>query len=251
MHRVFLQIGPVTFYSYGLCVAIGFLMSAFFLLRGANKYTEISKGTILDCLITLLISGLIGGRLLYVCINWEYYLRFPLRILMFHEGGLAFQGALIAAVFSGIIFCRVKKISFWKMSDLIVPYIVLGQAFGRIGCFFNGCCYGKIIQNGWRVMFPGEDVCRMPVQLYSSLVLFLICFLLLQLRRYRLFQGSIFALYLILYGIVRFFMDFLRGDNLVLVWGIKLSQVIGLGTFLIGLALFVLLQIYWAGKSRP
>ncbi|MBU0682991.1 MAG: prolipoprotein diacylglyceryl transferase [Candidatus Omnitrophota bacterium] len=249
MHRVFLQIGPCTFYSYGLCVAIGFLVSAFFLLRSVDKCSDISRGTILDCFITLLISGLIGGRLLYVFINWEYYLRFPFRILMFHEGGLAFQGALITAVFSGIVFCGIKKISFWKMSDLIVPYIALGQAFGRIGCFLNGCCYGGIVQSGCRVTFPGEDVCRIPVQLYSSMILFLICMLLLKLRQKDFFQGVIFALYLVLYGAFRFFIDFLRGDNLVLICGIKLSQIIGAGTFLIGLLLFFVLK-YKKSKER-
>jgi len=249
MHRVMFSIGPVTLYTYGLFVALGFLISTILILRDARK-AGISQNTIFDCLMTVLISGLIGGRLLYVVINWEYYLQYPARALMFYEGGLAFQGALLAAILSGIIVARIKKISFWKTADLIAPYIALGQAIGRIGCFLNGCCYGKIVSSGWKVQFPGETVTRMPVQIYLSIGLFLLFFVLLKFRQKQFFSGSVFAMYLIAYGMFRFLMDYLRGDELVVISGIRLSQMISMGTFLCGVLIFIVLKNKMKNNSR-
>jgi len=237
MHRIILNIGPFTLYSYGLCVALGFLISTIFILRDAAK-SDLKQSDVVDCLIMVLISGLIGGRLLYVFLNAEYYAQFPLRILMFYEGGLAFQGALAAAVISGVVFTRIKKLSFRKIADLIVPYIALGQAIGRIGCFLNGCCYGKIVEHGFAVTFPGEAVTRMPVQIYSSLFLFVFFLILMKIRKKHFFDGCVFASYLMIYGVFRFFMDLLRGDELSVFYCLKLSQFIGVVTFLCGLLIF-------------
>jgi len=241
MHRIIFSIGPFTLYSYGLCVAIAFLISTVFILRDAKK-NGFKQADILDCLIMVFLSGLIGGRLLYVLINAGYYFDCPLRILMFYEGGLAFQGALVGAVVSGVVVTRVKKLSFRKVADLIVPYMALGQAIGRIGCFLNGCCYGKVISFGPAVTFPGDAAARMPVQLYSSFILFLFFLFLLKIRKKHFFDGCVFALYLAVYGIFRFFMDFLRGDELSVFFGIKLSQIIGAGTFLCGVLIFIVFK---------
>jgi len=241
MHRVILNIGPFTLYSYGLCVALGFLISTIFILRDVAR-SDLKQSDVVDCLILVLVSGLIGGRLLYVLINAEYYARFPLRILMFFEGGLAFQGALAGAVISGVIFTRIKKISFRKIADLIVPYIVLAQGIGRIGCFLNGCCYGKVIEYGGAVTFPGELVARMPVQIYSCIILFAFFLILLKIRQKHFFDGCVFASYLMIYGVFRFFMDFLRGDELSGFYCMRLSQFIGIATFLCGVLIFIVFK---------
>ena len=240
MHRILFQFGPFTLYSYGLFVAIGFLLSTILILRDSGKF-GISRDSVFDCLIAILIGGLIGGRLLFVIINREYYFHHPLRAFMFYEGGMAIQGALVMAVAAGAVTARVKKIPFWRTSDLIAPYIALAQAVGRIGCFLNGCCYGRIIEKGIGVTFPQETVMRVPTQTYSSLVLLAIFALLIALRDRRPFDGYIFAMYMILYSVFRFFMDFFRGDDLALVFGMKLSQVISIGMFVCGVCVYIIL----------
>ncbi|MCK5451171.1 MAG: prolipoprotein diacylglyceryl transferase [Candidatus Omnitrophica bacterium] len=246
MHRILFQIGPITLYSYGLCIAIGFLISAVLILKDSEKF-DIPKGDMLDVLIAVLVGGLIGGRLLFVLINWKIYLADPLRVLMVYEGGLAFQGAFLMAVFTGAVFAKRRQMSFFKGADLIAPYIAFGQAVGRIGCFLNGCCYGKISTGKLTVVFPHETVARIPVQLYTSFALFLLFIALSAGRKKQYFDGQIFALYLILYSLLRFFIDFLRGDNPLVLAGLKLSQVIGIGTFVCGAAMYAFL---WMRHTR-
>ncbi len=241
MHRVLFQIGPFTLYSYGLFVAAGFLLSTFLILRDSEKF-GISKDNIFDCLITILIGGLIGGRGLFVIINWEYYFYHPLKIFMFYEGGMAIQGGLVVATLSGAAVFRIKKIPFWRTSDLIAPYIALGQSVGRIGCFLNGCCYGRVIEKGIGVTFPQEAVMRVPTQIYSSLALLAIFVILIEIRQKRPFDGYVFTMYLALYSVFRFFMDFLRGDNLAVVSGMRLSQIISIGMLLCAIVIYVVLS---------
>ncbi len=241
MHRILFQIGPLTFYSYGLLIALGFLLAAFLMTREASKYGA-SKDDVFDCLIAVLISGLIGGRFLFVAINWQLYSREPLRIFMLQEGGMAIQGSLVTAFITGIVVCRAKKLRFWKMCDLIAPYIALGQAVGRVGCFLNGCCYGKVIVSGLGVTFPGETVLRIPTQVYSSLFLLGIFAALLMFRKKRPFDGSVFVLYMILYALFRFGMDFMRSDNPKIFLGITLAQAISVGIFFCGIAFYFALK---------
>jgi prolipoprotein diacylglyceryl transferase len=161
---------------------------------------------------------------------------------MFYEGGLAFQGALAGALISGAAAARVKKLPFWKTADVIAPYIALGQAVGRIGCFLNGCCYGMIVENGPGITFPGETVMRAPTQVYSSLALLGIFMALMEFREKRAFNGHVFAVYLILYSFFRFFIGFMRGDNPVVFFGMKLSQLISAGMFLCGIVIYAALK---------
>ncbi|MFH1552630.1 MAG: prolipoprotein diacylglyceryl transferase [Candidatus Omnitrophota bacterium] len=241
MYRIIFQIGPFTLYSYGLFVAIGFLLSTILILKDSKRF-GIPANDVFDCLIAILIGGLLGGRLLFVFINWGYYSRHLLRAFMFYEGGLAFQGALVAAILAGAVVMRIKKLPFWKTADLIAPYVALGQALGRIGCFLNGCCYGKVVESGIAVTFPQETVMRVPTQLYSSLVLLFIFVILIALSRKRPFDGYVFTAYIILYSIFRFFMDFARGDDLALLYEIKLSQGIAIGMFACGVVMYVFLR---------
>lgn len=254
MHRVLIQIGPVTIYSYGFFIAAAFLACVLLIRRDARKFQEFTErravpfDKLLDALVWALIGGIIGGRLLFVLINWQYYLEHPLRIFVLREGGMAFQGSLIAAILAGGLTCRLRGISFRKASDLVAPYIALGQAIGRIGCFFNGCCYGRIIGKGLGVIFPGEPYMRIPVQIYSSLCLVFLYLFLVFLRDKAFLQkkhacGSVFCMYLILYSAFRFFIDFLRGDNPQVFSIFTLAQLISVGIFLAGIIMLRVLQI--------
>ncbi len=242
MHRIIFQAGPVTIYSYGLFVAIGFLLSTILILKDSRKF-GIAPEKMFDCMIAILAGGLVGGRLLFVIINYRYYLEYPLRAFMFYEGGLAYQGAFVMAVIAGILWARAKKIPFLKAADLVAPYIALAQSLGRIGCFLNGCCYGRVAESGLLVTFPYEPVTRIPTQIYSSFILLLIFVLLIEMRGKRPFDGYIFCAYMILYSVFRFFMDFTRGDIYMFVFGMKLSQIISLVMFAGASVLYFILKV--------
>ena len=241
MFRIIFELGPVRIYSYGFFVALAFLMATVLVVRDAKR-SGIDPSGVLDCMIAILAAGLLGGRLLHVILNWSYYSHFPRDIIMMQEGGLAVQGGILFGAIAGVITAKVKKLPVWGTTDLIIPYVALGQAIGRIGCLLNGCCYGRRVVEGIGITFPGEDFSRFPTQVYSSVILMGIFVLLLVLRDRKKFDGFIFSLYLIIYSIFRFFMDFFRGDELTRLGDITLSQGISLGLFALGLVLYVLLK---------
>jgi len=241
MHRIIFQLGPVTLYSYGLLVAVGAVLGIALILRDART-AGVPADKVFDCMLAVLAGGLAGGRLLFVLTEWEYYLRHPIHVFFLQEGGMAIQGAFAAGILSGIIACRAKGLSFLGMSDLAAPYIALAQSIGRIGCFLNGCCYGRVTEATPAVVFPYETVMRIPTQVYSSLLLLLAYAGLTGLRRARMPAGSVFAVYLMVYGVFRFCMDFLRGDNPDVLAGLALTQVISIAMILGGAILFAALR---------
>ena len=187
MDRVLLEIGPFTIYSYGAIVAFAFLVCSLMVINDSRKFGLPTEG-ILDLLLAILIGGIVGGRLLFVIINWPEYARDPLRILMLNEGGMAFHGALAGGLLAAIWITGAKKLPFWKTADTIAPYIALGQGIGRIGCLVNGCCYGKTVLGGIGVVMPGDTVMRIPTQVYSSAFLIVLSILLIQIREKRPFD---------------------------------------------------------------
>ncbi|HPN72732.1 MAG TPA: prolipoprotein diacylglyceryl transferase [Candidatus Omnitrophota bacterium] len=242
MHRILFSMGPVTFYSYGFCVAIGVALAVLFSVRQAGK-EGIKQSDALDILTVMILGGIAGGRLLFVLINRELYAEDPLRAFNLSEGGMAFQGALFLSLVSGAVACFLKKISFLKFSDVVAPYLALAHSVGRIGCFMNGCCYGKPVVSGISVMFPGDTVRRIPIQLYSSAGLFSIFLLLLLIGKRKKFDGYLLSMYLMMYAALRFILDNFRGDDLVRVNDITLSQVISACILAAGAI------IYAAGKT--
>lgn len=242
MHKILFEIGPLTIYSYGFLMALAFLVCIVLIRQNSSRY-DIPFEEILDCLLWVLIGGLIGGRLLYVAINWDNFFSRPLQILAFRDGGMAFQGGLAVGVFTAILVCRLKRISFFKLADILAPYAALGHAIGRVGCFFNGCCYGRVIENGFGVTYPDESVMRIPAQLYEASFLVVLYFFLMFLGRKKTFSGFVFSLYIIIYSIFRFSIEFFRGDNPVVSGGMTLGQVISIITFVCGMILVSVLYV--------
>lgn len=187
----------------------------------------------------MVFGGLVGGRLLFVAINWKFYALHPLSVFNLSEGGMAFQGALFVSVAFGELVCAGKKISFWKVVDILAPYLALAHSIGRIGCFLNGCCYGKAACCFPGVIFPGDDVYRIPTQIYSSAGLLAIFVFLIWLRAKKKFDGHLFSVYLMSYSLFRCFMDNFRGDELVRVNGYTLSQVLSAVIFLFGACVYL------------
>ncbi|MEE8360468.1 MAG: prolipoprotein diacylglyceryl transferase [Candidatus Omnitrophota bacterium] len=228
MHPILVRIGPITIYSYGVFVAAAFLLSSIFVLRKAPAF-GIPKDDIWDLLLFILIFGMVGARLLHVLLNIGYYKENLLEMVMFHKGGLAIHGAIISAVGAALIVLLKKRLSFWKSGDLIMLYLPFGQAIGRIGCFFNGCCYGR----------DGH-----PTQIYSSIALIFI-FVALQAvyKKFKRFDGDIFLLYFLFYCPVRFSIDFLRGDLMPVFRGLTTSQLLNISIFVAAFSVYIFKSI--------
>ena len=215
MNPVLLTFGPFHLYSYGLSIAIGVLLSLYLMKRRSLKEKFLDAEIVFDMVSTVLIWGFAGARLFYVAQNLSYYWNEPWKIFAVWEGGLIFYGGAIASVTGFWLFTRRKKISFWRSLDFIIPYGVLANAFGRIGCFLNGCCYGKSCDLPWAVKFPGLAHAVHPTQLYEAIYDLVLFFFLSHRRKQPHFEGQISLLYFLLYGIGRYLIEFLREPSWV------------------------------------
>ncbi|MBI4436004.1 MAG: prolipoprotein diacylglyceryl transferase [Candidatus Omnitrophica bacterium] len=237
MHPILFSVWIFTIYSFGTLLAVGYLFAAFLLFRDARRRGK-DPASLLDLGTGLLLSGLLGARLLYIFLHLEEYLEDPLEVFRLQRGGLVFYGGLAAAVVFAILFIQRKRLPLWQTLDEIVPYATLVQAFGRIGCFLNGCCYGKPTLSRIGILFPGHPVPLHPTQLYESFSLFILFILFRSLAQKRALPvGRLFVLYLFSYGLLRFIVEFFRGDQDLWMWGWTLPQ--GVSLFLIGLSLML------------
>ena len=225
MYPIIAKIGPVTIYSYGMMVAIAFLVGiSVAKLEAARK--NIKPDLVYDFGFYLAAGSIIGARIYYILFfGLKGFLDDPISIFKIWQGGLAIHGAIAGGIITGAIFSKVRKISFWKLADLISPSIILGQAIGRIGCFLNGCCYG--INNH-------------PAQLYELVLDFMGFLLLWGLRKKLKFEGALFLLYLMLYAVIRTIVSQSRADNLYL-WNTSftLADATSAGMFIIAMILYI------------
>nr|MBU9889889.1 prolipoprotein diacylglyceryl transferase [Candidatus Omnitrophota bacterium] len=161
----------------------------------------------------------------------------PLKVFAVWEGGLIFYGGAITAVLGLWAFVREKKIPFLRALDFIVPYGVLTHAFGRIGCFLNGCCYGKTCALPWAVTFPGMTHPVHPTQLYEAFYNFALAFFLIRRRQNPHFEGQIALLYFLLYGFGRYLLEFLREPAWTR-WGLTANQWLSMVIIVVAFLLF-------------
>ncbi|MFA4991745.1 MAG: prolipoprotein diacylglyceryl transferase [Candidatus Omnitrophota bacterium] len=247
MHPIVLKIGPFTIYSYGMMVAMAFLIGIYVAsLEAVRK--GVKKDFVYDLAFYLIIGSLIGARVYYIVFFNPDAFADPLSIFKVWQGGLAIQGGIFGGIITGLLYSRFRGISFWKMADLVAPSIILGQAIGRIGCFLNGCCFGEPTKAFFGVMFPKGSLADIaypgmavhPAQLYE-LIFDLMGFLLLWALRKRVrVEGGLFLLYLMLYASVRFFVSQFRGDNVyILNTNLKLADVTSAAILIIAMALFL------------
>ncbi len=234
MYPIICHIGPLTVYSYGLMLAVAVLICAFFLSKEASR-RGIPPELILDLLFWVVLSGLAGARAFYIFLNLDYYIHEPLEIFMLHHGGLAFQGGLIAGFVAGIVFLKRKSLPLLSTLDFLAPYIALGHAIGRVGCFLNGCCFGNPVS--WGIYFPSHHAHLHPTQLYESMGL-LIIFLFLKRREcHSKYPGEIFILYLVFSSLLRFVNEFFRADHAEIFLNLSIFQIVSL--IILGVAVYV------------
>jgi len=230
MHPIICTFGPFNLYSYGLMLALAVTVSSLLASRQAKR-SAINPDSVLSLSFIMVASGIIGARLFYVATNFRDYLQRPLEIIMVQHGGLAWFGGLIVGGTCAIVYLRIKKLPIYGLLDLFAPFVALGQSIGRIGCLLNGCCYGKISKFG--IYFPVHDAVLIPTQIYSSLLLLLLFVILRFAQEKPHREGNIFFLYLLLYSIKRFFIEFLRDDNPAAILGLTLFQVLSIVIFCI------------------
>lgn len=241
MHPILFEFGNFKIYSYGVMVALGFLIAIYLASREAQRQGVASQ-QVFDIGLYALLFGIAGARALHVFLDFRYYLARPLDIIMINRGGLAFHGGLLAGTIGAWFFIRRNSMPLWKVADIIIPYVALGQAVGRIGCFLNGCCYGTPTYLPIGIRLPGHILRLHPSQLYSSIFLLLSFIVLKKIYQKKKTDGVVFFSYLAIFSSGRFFIDFFRGDLRGVLFGLKTSQLISIGIFFASFASFVFLK---------
>jgi len=270
MHGIAFHLGPLTVHWYGIMVALGFLagVSA---MAWRRRFASMETEQIFDIALVAMVAGIVGARIFYVIQFWGEFRDNWAMIVRIDKGGLVFYGGFICAFAALALYCKRKKLETLKVLDLLAPSLALAHAFGRIGCFLQGCCYGKPSSVFWSVSFPsgtlptarypdvsrlgesGHTLCSLglhPVQLYESSANFLL-FAVLLLFQGKMKPGQLAAVYMVAYGVLRFVWEIFRGDSTDFLFGVLTpSQAISLFfTIPFGLILFVILGR--RGKDVP
>lgn len=228
MHPILFRIGGLTVHTYGLFMALGFLVGMAFAVREAKR-ASIDPEKISNLLFWIVIAAIVGSRLLYVMIEFRSFMTSPLEIFKIWKGGLVFYGGLILAIMVIIFYIRHNKLPLWKTMDVLAPPSAIGLVFGRLGCFSAGCCYGRPTDVRWAVTFTDPDsiaplyIALHPTQLYEAGAVLIIFFILVFIRRVKRFEGQLMWTYLFLYAVARFLIENYRGDHRGALWDNMLS----------------------------
>ncbi|MGD0999991.1 MAG: prolipoprotein diacylglyceryl transferase [Candidatus Brocadiia bacterium] len=269
MHDIFFRIGDrFAIHSYGVMAMIGFL-AALFVARWRARRAGLLPDEVTDICVWALLAGIVGSRIAYVLQNTDYFFDTArpgwsvLDLLKIWQGGLVFYGGLIGALVVTLLLLRAKKLKTLPVLDVLTPSLALGHAFGRIGCYLHGCCYGVPVHQGawYGCVFPRDSLPYLtgvgaplyiapgtplwPTQLVSAFDLFCIFIILSLFFRHQRRSGEVTALYLLLYSTERFIVEFFRGDT-HLPGQMSEAQWISIGIFIAGAALMA-----WLKTSTP
>lgn len=253
MRQILFEIGPIKVYSYGLMIAIGVVMAFFAAEKRAPK-KGLDEEQIWPLGIWCAVGGFLGAKLLYVITEWKELFagQMTFRDVMY---GFVVYGGIIGGIFAGYLYTKVKKISFLKYFDIVMPSIALAQGFGRIGCFLAGCCYGRETDAWYGMEFNHSVYHNMigikviPTQLIMSVANFAHFFLLVFIanKAYKAGKDGVIAgCYLLFYSIGRFLIEFLRDDPRGGVGGLSTSQFISLFIFAAG----VLMVLFFGLRKK-
>lgn len=256
MHPVCMTIGDRVIYWYGILMALAFLAGILTWWRlGRREGRDAAWAS--DLAFWAMLAGIVGARFAYIVSDWSYFWAHPLQIWRVDRGGLIFYGGFLGTILMVLFLARMRKESALGLGDLMVTALPLGHMLGRIGCFFNGCCFGKPLPGALGIQFPADSPAwwahteaglitsearwSLPVhavQLYEAVLNFILFFVLVYCYPRRKRTGDIVALYLMIYPPIRFFLEFLRGDQRAQ-WGhLTVAQDLSLIFFLAGLILW-------------
>ena len=258
---IIFEIGPIVVRWYGLLIALAVLIGVT-LSQYLAKRRGVNSDLLGDLAIWLVVAAIPCARLYYVLFEWKEYVQRPGDIVAIWQGGIAIHGAIIGGTIATILFARLHRISLWQLLDLVVPSLILGQAIGRWGNFFNSEAFGKPTDLPWKLYIEpryrplellNSDYFH-PTFLYESLWNLAVFVLLLSLffwglKNYdRLKTGTLAAVYLIAYSLGRVWIEWLRTDSLML-GPLKVAQIVSLSA--IALGLLILAWLYWFKRPLP
>jgi phosphatidylglycerol:prolipoprotein diacylglycerol transferase len=213
--------GPFSLHMYGVLL-VAALLAALWLAGRLARQQGLDPQKVQDLGIASIIAGLVGAKLLLVIVDFEQYKTSPRALLDVLQSGGVFYGGLLGGIPVAWWYIKKHSLPLFSTLDVLAPAVALGQAVGRLACFAAGCCFGAPSTLPWSVIFKNEDAHALvgvplgvplhPSQLYESLGAFILLFVLLAVLKNRRFQGQVFALYLLAYAILRFCLEFFRGD---------------------------------------
>lgn len=240
MYNDLFSIGPFTVHSYGLMIAVG-VLAALFIAEARAKKRDMNADVLYPLTLICVVFGFVSAKVLFCIVEWRQFLQDPLRLLT--GSGFVVYGGIIGGVLAALLYCRLKKLNFWDYFDIVLPSVAVAQGFGRIGCFLAGCCYGRETDSFLGIAFTHSDyapngVKLLPTQLFSAAGMFLIAGFLFWYAKKERKKGQVGALYLILYSIGRFIIEFFRDDYRGAVGFLSTSQFISLFIFATGVLLF-------------
>lgn len=243
MHPELLHIGPLTIYTYGFMMATAFLV-CYLILKHEIKKRGDDPEIASNIIFWGAIGGIVGAKIFYMVEFYRDLLQDPLGMI-FSGAGLVFHGGLVGGTITVILVIRHAKKPLGEYADIIGPILLVGQGIGRIGCFFAGCCHGKACDLPWAVTFPHAsppaDYPVHPTQLYEMIINFTMFFILVKFVRPRLKKPWMtFAIYLMIAGLERFLLEFIRVNPKV-AWGLSSAQFTSMGIFIAGLILLIIL----------
>ncbi|MCL2717511.1 MAG: prolipoprotein diacylglyceryl transferase [Lachnospiraceae bacterium] len=243
MRNELFSIGPATVTGYGLMIAIGILVCFFIADRRAKKY-GLDPDVIFNVGYLSIIGGFISSKLFYIAMDLPNIIRNGLFWQSLISHGFIVYGGLIGGVFTAVAYLWIKKIPFLPYFDLAVPSMAVAQAIGRLGCLFAGCCYGRMTDSRFGIIFSGSSMAPngirlIPTQIISSLGNFAIMFALLWYAKRKPKTGRVGALYIILYAVGRFLVEYLRNDYRGSVGPLSVSQLISIIVLVPGVWLFI------------
>ncbi len=247
---VLLQIGRITIYWYGLLMLIAILSGIFITIKLAKRY-RIEPDKIWDLAFWLVIGALVGARLYHVALEFGYYFNNPGQIIKIWQGGIAIHGAWLGGFVALFFWCKKNKEQMLKWLDLLSPGLILGQAIGRWGNYFNQELFGKPTNLPWSI--PIDPANRPvgyeqftyfhPTFWYESFANLIIFFILLRIFAKKKFEGQVFWHYLLFYSLVRAGLESLRIDNTLTIAGMRWPQLFSVIVALV--ALVVLIKSFW------
>lgn len=252
MNPIAISIGPLTITWYSICILLGIILAGVVINKEAKKY-NIPTTFISNLIFWCVVFGLLGARIYYVLFNLDYYMASPIEIIKIWNGGLAIHGGIIAGLITLVIYCRKYKVNALKMADIAVAGLILAQAIGRWGNFFNSEAHGGVVTRTFLegLHLPEFIINGMhiggyyyhPTFLYESIFSIVGFILLLSLRKIKKLKlGNLTAIYMIWYGIVRFFIESLRTDSLMF-GDLKMAQMVSIVMIVMGIIMLIVTSL--------
>lgn len=246
MRVILFEVGGLSIRSYGVIVGLAVLLAigvAYYLARGTNYQKHI-----LNLVFYVIFSAIIGARIWHVFFfQWGYYSKHLVEIFAIWNGGISIQGALIGGFIAAAYYARKEKISFWGLADILAPAIIFGQAVGRIACFLNGDAFGAPTGTGFGIVYPEGTIAferygsvpLWPAEIWEGQFDLIVFGILLVMKNIKLPKGGLFLSYNIMYALVRFSMEFLRGDSPRYALGWTAGQWTSMSILVISLSVFL------------